>query len=57
VTFSCFLPPMPVPMPLLRLQALSGSLYAPCLGRQVSPPAGVSALWQTNDHMGAPHRG
>lgn len=39
-------------LPLLRLQALLGSLYTPRLGRQAHPAAGVSPLWQAHDNVG-----
>ena len=44
-------------MPLLRLLAVPGNLYAPGMGREAHPPTGVSALREAHDDVGAPGRG
>jgi len=43
-------------MSLLRLPGLPGNLRAPGMGRQTHPPAGVSALREAHDNVGAADR-
>jgi len=47
---------MPVPMPLLRLQALSGNLYAPCLGRAPCSATRMPILWEADRYVGIVNR-